>query len=422
MTRLGGRRARLVVLCLGALLSLGVFGQVSVHPARARAVVTVATREHAQAGAAAPASIAGGEVAFASGLYRELAATSGSVVFSPSSVWDVLAMLLDGAQGTTASQLRSALDLEGLSDSEVVAAAAALRRQLAPLADDPQTEVVTTDELWPQQGSTISPAFVDAVQRGWAAKVHAIDFGNPSQAATTIDAAVSAATHGLIPRLLSPQALMPPPDLVVTDAVYLHASWAYPFDPSKTAPAPFYGAATQRVATMHETAQLGYAQETGYQIVELPYANDQLEMTILLPTANLAPLEAQLESRGLSDLIRGAHATEVNLSLPRFTVSYQQALNADLKALGVTAAFNPATADFAGIGPQHLYLSEVVHQAVVKVAEKGTVAAAATGAVVAPSAVEIPQGVIVTVDRPFLFAITDRATGTALFLGRVETP
>ena len=93
-----------------------------------------------------------------------------------------------------------------------------------------------------------------------------------------------------------------------------------------------------------------------------------------------------------------------------------------MKALGITDAFNPSAADFTGIGPHRLFFSDVVHQAVVKVAEKGTVAAAATGAVVAPTAVAVNPGVTVTVDRPFLFTITDRATGTPLFLGRVETP
>jgi serpin B len=334
----------------------------------------------------------------------------------------VLAMLLVGAAGNTASQLRSALHLDGFNNNEVIAVAAALRRQLAPLADDRQTEVLATDELWPQQGYAISSGFVAAVQRGWDATVRAIDYSNPSQAASTIDAAVSAATRGLIPQLLSPQELTPPVDLVVTDAIYLHASWAYPFDPNQTAPAPFYGSATQQVATMHETARLGYAQDDGYQVVELPYAGGRLEMTILLPNGNLAPLEAQLERRGLADLTTGVRSTRVTLSLPRFTVSYHQVLNDDLKALGITNAFNPSTADFTGIGPHQLVLSDVVHQAVVKVAEKGTVAAAATGAVVAPTAVEISPGIAVTVDRPFLFTITDRATGTPLFLGRVETP
>jgi serpin B len=419
------RRGRLGLVALGlaSLVGLGVCGQTLGQAARWRDTApTPAGRRTAALAPFAPVSFTGAEVAFATDLYGQLARTSGNVVFSPSSVSAVLAMLLVGAEGDTALQLRSALHLGGFSENGVVAGAAVLRQQLARLADDAQSEVLTTDELWLQQGYAISPGFVAAVQRGWGAAVHTIDYSNPERAASTIDGAVSAATRGLIPRLLSPQALTPPIDLVVTDAVYLHASWAYPFDPNQTAAAPFYGIATQQVATMHETALLAYAQDPGYQVVELPYAGGQLEMTILLPNGNLAPLESQLQRRGLADLTSGVQSTRVALSLPRFTVSYQQALNDALKALGITDAFNPSMADFTGIGPHQLFLSEVVHQAVVKVAEKGTVAAAATGAVVAPTAVAVNPGVTVTVDRPFLFAIADRATGTPLFLGRVETP
>jgi serpin B len=412
-------RTGLVALCVGASIAFCVC---RLPVAQAAGVRKTTTARSSAAARVAPFSLSGAEVEFATDLYGQLARTSGNVVFSPSSVSAVLGMLLVGAGGNTASELRSALHLGGVDDSGVIAAAAALHQLLAPLADDRQSDVIASDELWPQRGYAISPSFIAAVRRGWDGMVQAIDYSDPARAASTIDAAVSAATHGLVPRLLSPQALTPPVDLVVTDTVYLHARWAYPFNPSQTAPAPFYGTTTQQVATMHESAPLGYARHAGYQVVELPYAGGRLEMTILLPNGKLAPLETRFERRGLADLATGVQPTRVTLSLPRFIVSSQQVLNDDLKALGITDAFSPSTADFAGIGPHRLFLSDVVHQAVVKVAEKGTVAAAATGAVVAPTAVEANPGVTVTVDRPFLFTIADTATGTPLFLGRVVTP
>ena len=264
-------RPRLVALCVGAVVGLGLCGQRLGQATRGQDTrAAPADQRSPTFASAAPLSLTGAEVAFATDLYGQLAKTSGNIVFSPSSVSAALAMLLVGAEGDTASQLRSALHVGGFSENELIAAAAALRQQLARLADDPQSEVLTTDELWPQRGYALSPGFVAGVQRGWGAAVQTIDYSDPTKAASTIDGAVSAATRGLIPRLLSPQSLTPPIDLVVTDAVYLHASWAYPFDPNQTAAAPFYGSATQQVATMHETAPLGYAQDPGYQVVELP--------------------------------------------------------------------------------------------------------------------------------------------------------
>lgn len=71
-------------------------------------------------------------------------------------------------------------------------------------------------------------------------------------------------------------------------------------------------------------------------------------------------------------------------------------------------------------GRQDLYVSAVVvHQATIDVDEKGTEAAAATA--VSVGRVSRPSGSLV-VDRPFLFAIRDDATGAVLFVGRVTDP
>ncbi|MCX7998408.1 MAG: hypothetical protein N3A69_05575, partial [Leptospiraceae bacterium] len=62
----------------------------------------------------------------------------------------------------------------------------------------------------------------------------------------------------------------------------------------------------------------------------------------------------------------------------------------------------------------------VVHQAYVKVDEKGSEAAAATAVVVGVTAVREKK--VFRVDRPFVFVIQDRETGLILFMGRVVDP
>jgi serine protease inhibitor len=81
-------------------------------------------------------------------------------------------------------------------------------------------------------------------------------------------------------------------------------------------------------------------------------------------------------------------------------------------------------ADFSGIteaGP--LWIGTVAHQAYIDVDEHGTEAAAATATVMlGRAAVQAPPPVTVIVDRPFLFAILDNATGLPVFLGQVSRP
>ena len=70
------------------------------------------------------------------------------------------------------------------------------------------------------------------------------------------------------------------------------------------------------------------------------------------------------------------------------------------------------------IGRRGLFISAVAHQAFVDVNEEGTEAAAATGVVVEETSV----GTMFLADRPFLFLIHERETGTILFMGRVMDP
>jgi serpin B len=65
-----------------------------------------------------------------------------------------------------------------------------------------------------------------------------------------------------------------------------------------------------------------------------------------------------------------------------------------------------------------LFISEVMHKTYVDVNEEGTEAAAATS--VGMGVVSAPP--MVVVDRPFLFAIRERFSGTILFMGRIMNP
>jgi serpin B len=71
------------------------------------------------------------------------------------------------------------------------------------------------------------------------------------------------------------------------------------------------------------------------------------------------------------------------------------------------------------------FISDVIHRARIRVDEEGTEAAAVTVVEEGPGAEEgeaPPPPIIVRVDRPFIFTIYDRPTGTILFMGRVVDP
>jgi serpin B len=111
--------------------------------------------------------------------------------------------------------------------------------------------------------------------------------------------------------------------------------------------------------------------------------------------------------------------------LPGFRLTAAASLRQPLEALGAGLAFSREDADFSGITvATRLWIDEVVHKAYIDVDEQGTEAAAATATVMRAHALAVAgrPPIEVTVDRPFLFAITDTATGLPMFLGRVTNP
>lgn len=113
--------------------------------------------------------------------------------------------------------------------------------------------------------------------------------------------------------------------------------------------------------------------------------------------------------------------TEIWIFLPKFKVEEKYLLSPILSEMGMKDVFNSRKADLSGMsGRRDLVVSQVHHKAYIEVNEEGTEAAAATGVVVLPvSAQIIPE---FKANRPFLLVISDNATRSILFAGKVFSP
>jgi serine protease inhibitor len=96
-----------------------------------------------------------------------------------------------------------------------------------------------------------------------------------------------------------------------------------------------------------------------------------------------------------------------------------------LKAEGLEVAYDAVRADFSGLSSRAkadgLHITDVLHEAVIKVSEGGTEAAGAT-AVIIGRETAAPAARPLALDRAFVFVLRDRATGVVLFLGHVVDP
>ena len=366
---------------------------------------------------------------FGADLFRLLGAAGRNTVFSPASVAAALQMALCGARGATAAQLAAALHLDG------PAQAADGLRLLSDLlssagAGGPGGGVImrAPNTLWVQAGLPLSPGFTGQLVDIAGVTVRPADFQSaPAEARAQINDLIAEQTAGKITNLLGRDAVSAATRLVLANAVYLKAAWTFPFPARATADAPFYpgdaGGAPLSAATMRLTSDLAYLRADGYQAVLLPYKDSRLAMAVVLPEAGPPAALAPRLASGLAPLLTGATRQSVALSLPKFRQRAGFGLIPVLQQLGVQDAFTSA-ADFSGItSTVRLFISAVVHQAYIDVDEQGTEAAAATAVAMRPMALRRgPEPVRMIVDRPFLFAIADTATGLPLFLGQVSRP
>jgi serpin B len=91
-------------------------------------------------------------------------------------------------------------------------------------------------------------------------------------------------------------------------------------------------------------------------------------------------------------------------------------MNDMLMELGMKDAFDANRADFSKLGKSsrgNLYVGEVLHKTFISVDELGTKAGAVTKVEVNDES--YTETKIVRLDRPFLYAIIDNATGLPVF-------
>jgi serpin B len=209
--------------------------------------------------------------------------------------------------------------------------------------------------------------------------------------------------------------------LVLTNAISFNAAWKLSFDSRATRAGSFHllDGSTRQAQLMRLEKPLRYGSGDGYQAVELPYDAAGLSMLVIVPDAGrFAEVEAGLSRPFVAGVVAGLQEQTGGLVLPKFELQYSVGAKEILTSLGMGEAFSDQ-ADLSGInGVGGLKIADVVHQAWVQVNEAGTVAAAATGVIIGPTA--IPD--VLVVDRPFLFLIRDEATGAILFLGRLVDP
>lgn len=374
-------------------------------------------------------------------LYRK--AAGGNLLLSPFSIQSALAMTYAGAGGVTRDEMRTALHYpEGekalhtamkqlFTDLEKTCAAPIAGPEVKSdkkSAATP-TQLRVANRLFGDRTMEIKLTYQNFVRDHYGAGIERMDFLQDAEASRAkINRWVEEQTHDKIRELLAPHTVEASTRLVLVNALYFRSAWAIPFPKRATRPAPFFPTPTSpvQVRTMSLTHHFGHAQKEGFQAITLPYADNELQFLVLLPDPDteLARLESKLTPGMLTDCARLTPRL-VSLYLPKLRMEPPTLdLSKMLMELGMPTAFSDK-ADFKRIAEEPLMISRVVHKTFLDLDESATEAAAATAVVMITASAPAPPSetpLVVRVDRPFIFALQHRATGTCLFLGRMTNP
>ncbi|MEM9378935.1 MAG: serpin family protein [Planctomycetota bacterium] len=388
---------------------------------------------------AAGAACADALARFTTDLYLGVAeAASGeNVVASPWSAWSALASFATFCEGPTRHEIVRALGFESgeIADETLRAGRAELLERMARA--DRHVTLDASQAAWIERSLPLQDGASAALRRSADVDLRRVDFRRGGEGAgEKIAAWIRRATGGGARR--SAVTYPPETDLVLTDALFLHAHWLEPFQENKTWDGPFQllDGTEIRVPTMVHEFSHGttgkkdpefravrlFEDDEGAAAtaVELPHRGQRTSLVVIVPDRmdGVFDVERKLDVAALGAALDAETPRTIKVSLPRFSLRRDVDMEPVLRSLGIEAAFEGA--DLSRLfddAEGDRTVGRVAHGAALDVDEHGVRAWAWTEWSVFAA---LPHSI--EADRPFLVLVRERTSGAVLFLGRVLDP
>lgn len=355
--------------------------------------------------------------AFAVKLFEKTAKMQ-STVISPVSVSYLMAMLANGANGQTKTDIMKALQLTDNDLDEMNALYRMMIQRCGSL--DKETTLRIANYFAMNKDVELKDAYANNMKAIYNAGIESLDFTSP-KTTSHINNWCKKNTNGMIPSIINN--VDANASAYIMNAIFFNGTWADKFNKSNTKNENFKGYTRDiiMVPMMHKSDKLLYWANDIYAAVRIPYGNGSYTMTVMLPNEGKS-IDEMLKSMENADFTAWRQDAEqciVDLKLPRFTTEADVTLNNIISELGAANIFS-SKADFKNIANTNMFVSQMFQKAKIEVSEEGTKAAAVTAAIMTMSALptEEPKHVTFHANRPFVYMITEANTNAIFFMGQ----
>ena len=258
-----------------------------------------------------------------------------NIMISPLSIYHILSLTTNGADGDTKSEMLTTLCNENqaiMNENNKLIYSIIKNIKTVEMANSIFTRVVPLT------------SFIENA-KFYKAKIDKLIDENQ------INNWCKEATHGTIDKIIdqiSPHTL-----IILINAIYFKGKWKIKFNERFTEKRIFYNYQKEKksINFMYSKDDYSYFENNEIQAISLNYQEDNLEALIILPK-NEYDINKYIENfnqEKYNNIINGFYSQKVELFLPKFEIEFNTDLIEVFQEMGMKSAFDPIYADFSSM-------------------------------------------------------------------------
>lgn len=326
-----------------------------------------------------------------------------------------LAMIANGADGTTKLQMEQALgmDIEMLNKC--------LYAYTSSLYNSDDCKLNLANSIWFRNEENrlhVNDEFLQINANWYNAQVYAAPFDDSTT--KDINNWCKYYTDGMIEKMID--TINADAVMYLINALSFDAKWANKYEENDVFDGVFtnYDGKKKNVKMLSSKESVYFSSDKVEGFAK-NYSGDKYSFMALLPNKGIDIYDYinSLDGNEWLNLWNTRKSTPLSAIMPEFTYSSSMKLNDVLKSMGMTDMFEDY-ADFSKLGYSeisNLCISDVSQKTFIQVDRNGTKAAAITWGTAPDSAIE--EKIRIVLNRPFIYSIVDNATGLPIFIGAV---